>query len=275
MHIFGPYECYPLAAQRAYTVDEAPLAAYARMQRQVGLQRTVLVQASGYANDNRAMLAALGELGGGGRGVAVFDPQTPLAVLEKMHVSGVRAVRLNLHTLGSRHRVDAADLIDRYARVIGPLGWHLQIFLDAEGIAGLESAIARAKVAIVLDHMGLPNAARGLEQPGFQAVLRLVSSGHVWAKLSGADRITRSSGRLADAVLFMQALAAAAPERLVWGSDWPNIGFHSRRQIDHAQVLPHRELDAGELLDTLIVAVPDVKVRHGILVSNPARLYGF
>jgi predicted TIM-barrel fold metal-dependent hydrolase len=94
-------------------------------------------------------------------------------------------------------------------------------------------------------------------------------------KLAGADRITRSSGRLRDAVPFLCALADAAPDRAVWGSDWPNIGFHSGKQVAGDEILPHRELDAGELLDVLIDAVPGAEARRAILCTNPARLYGF
>jgi predicted TIM-barrel fold metal-dependent hydrolase len=130
-------------------------------------------------------------------------------------------------------------------------------------------------VDVVIDHMGLPDAAAGVGQPGFQAVLRLLAGKHVWVKLAGADRITRATGRLRDAIPFMRALAEAAPERLVWGSDWPNLGFHSGRQVQDDAVLPHRELDAGELLDVLAEAVPDQATRHVILADNPARLYGF
>jgi 2-pyrone-4,6-dicarboxylate lactonase len=123
--------------------------------------------------------------------------------------------------------------------------------------------------------MGLPDAAKDVEQPGFQCVLRLASGGSAWVKLAGADRITRKSGRLQDAIPFMRELVDAAPERLVWGSDWPNIGFHAGTQVKGDTLLPHRELDAGELLDVLIEAVPDEDARRAILVDNPARLYGF
>jgi 2-pyrone-4,6-dicarboxylate lactonase len=130
-------------------------------------------------------------------------------------------------------------------------------------------------VNVVIDHMGLPDAAAGIGQPGFQAVLRLLSGPHVWVKLAGADRITRTSGRLRDAIPFIRALAAAAPERLVWGSDWPHIGFHSGQQVQGDAVLAHRALDAGDLLDVLIEAIPDAETRRAILAGNPARLYGF
>ena len=275
MHVFGPFERFPLAAERAYNVPEAPLEAHQRMKLQVGLERTVLVQASGYGDDNRAMLAALARLGACARAVAVVDPRTPASTLERMHRAGVRGLRLNLLTLASRHPGDRAQLVGDYERMLAPLGWHLQIFADAATLQSLEPVLQRCGVTVVIDHMGLPDAAAGIEQLGFQAVLRLLAAKHVWVKLAGADRITRASGRLRDAIPFMQALAAAAPERLVWGSDWPHIGFHSRQQVHADAVLPYRSLDAGELLDVLIEAVPDAETRRAILAANPARLYGF
>jgi predicted TIM-barrel fold metal-dependent hydrolase len=275
MHVFGPFERFPLAAERAYNVAAAPLEAHERMKRRVGLERTVFVQASGHGTDNRAMLAALAELGTNSRGVAVVEAETPLSELQQLHKAGVRGIRLNLYTLASRYPGDRAALVERFAGLVAPLGWHLQFFADAPTLVALEDTLARAPVDIVVDHMGLPDVRAGLEQPGFQALLRLLRRGRAWAKLAGADRITRGTGRLRDAVPFMHALAAAAPERLVWGSDWPNLGFHSGAQAVEGTILPHRELDAGELLDLLADAVPDAGTRHAILARNPERLYGF
>ena len=275
MHVFGPFERFPLAAERAYNVPEAPVAAHERMKAQVGLERTVFIQASGHGTDNRAMLAALAELGPRGRGVAVVAPQTPLADLQRMHKAGVRGIRLNLYTFAARHPGEPAALLRTYERLIAPLGWHLQLFCEPAMLLALAPSIARASVPVVIDHMGLPDAAQGLEQPVFQCVLELCSSGRAWAKLAGADRITRSTGNLRDALPFLRALAQAAPERLVWGSDWPNIGFHSRSQVHDHSILAHRELDAGELLDLLAEAVPDAEQRHAILTRNPTVLYSF
>jgi len=275
LHVFGPYDRFPLAAERAYNVPEAPLAAHERMKAQVGLERTVLVQASGHGTDNRAMLAALGELGPRGRGVAVVAPQTPLADLQRMHKAGVRGVRLNLYTFAARHPGEPAALFRTYERLVAPLGWHVQLFCEPATLLALAGAIERASVEVVIDHMALPDPAQGIDQPVFQCLLSLTAGGHAWAKLSGADRITRASGNLRDALPFLRALAQAAPRRLVWGSDWPNIGFHAREQVRDDHVLLHRELDAGELLDLLAQAVPDAQARRAILVSNPEALYGF
>ena len=275
LHVFGPFDRFPLAPERAYNVPAAPLAVHERMKAEVGLERTVLVQASGHGTDNRAMLAALAELGPRGRGVAVVAPQTPLADLQRMHKAGVRGVRLNLYTFAARHPGEPAALLRTYERLVAPLGWHVQLFCDPATLLGLAGAIEHASVQVVIDHMGLPDAAQGIAQPVFQCILALAGGGHAWTKLSGADRIARASGNLRDALPFMQALAQAAPQRLVWGSDWPNIGFHSREQVRDERVLAHRELDAGELLDLLAQAVPDTRLRRAILVSNPEALYGF
>jgi predicted TIM-barrel fold metal-dependent hydrolase len=275
MHVFGPFERYPLAPERAYNVAEAPLEAHERMKRRVGLERTLLVQASGYGFDNRAMLAALETLGPRGRAVAVLDSMKSERELQPLHAIGVRGVRLNLVTLASRHPGDRARTIAAYERMLAPLGWHLQLYADAATLHELEPALARSSANIVIDHMGLPDAAAGIGQPGFQAVLRLARAAHVWVKLAGADRITRASGRLRDAVPFMRALAAVAPERLVWGSDWPHIGFHAGKQVHGDALLPFREVDAAHLLELLFEAVPESATRRAILADNPARLYGF
>jgi len=274
MHVFGPFHNFPLAPERAYNVAEAPLAAHERMKSQVGLERTVFVQASGHGTDNRAMLTALAQIGTRGRGVAVCAAQTPLADLQRLHKAGVRGLRLNLYTFSGRHIGEPSTLLRTYERLIAPLGWHLQLFCDATTLAALAAPIEKCAVPIVIDHMGMPDAAGGLKQPIFQTVLELAGKG-AWVKVAGADRITRSAGRLSDAAPYIRALAQTAPERLVWGSDWPNIGFHQRQQVHGDEVLAHRELDAGELLDVLAEAVPDAATREAILARNPERLYGF
>ena len=270
MHVLGPFDRYPLAAERAYNVPEATLDEHERMKRRVGLERTVFVQASGHGNDNRAMLAALGERG---RGVAVVPPESNPEELKKLHAAGVRGLRFNLVTMRSRYGGDPAKLVGDYERLCAPLGWHLQVFADGATLVALEPVLQRCRVNVVIDHMGLPDASAGIAQPGFQALLRLMRQEHMWAKLAGADRITRATGRLRAAVPFMQALAGAAPQRLVWGSDWPHIGFHSGQQVRSDAVLPYRDVDVSELLEVLFEAVRDAAAVRAILSDNPARLY--
>ena len=273
MHVLGPFDRYPLAAERAYNVPEATLDEHERMKRRVGLERTVFVQASGHGNDNRAMLAALAALGERGRGVAVVPPESNPEELKKLHAAGVRGLRFNLVTMRSRYGGDPAKLVGDYERLCAPLGWHLQVFADGATLVALEPVLQRCRVNVVIDHMGLPDASAGIAQPGFQALLRLMRQEHMWAKLAGADRITRATGRLRAAVPFMQALAGAAPQRLVWGSDWPHIGFHSGQQVRSDAVLPYRDVDVSELLEVLFEAVRDAAAVRAILSDNPARLY--
>lgn len=275
MHVFGPFDRYPLAPARSYNVPEAPLAAHERMKRDVGLERTVLVQPSGYGIDNSCMLAALRELGPRGRGVAVVDADVDEGELSVLHEAGVRGVRLNLVSLRSRYGTDIKRLIDTFARRLAPHGWHLQIFAENAMLADLAPHLSSVPIDIVVDHMGLPEARAGLNQPGFRALCRLLDSGRVWAKLAGADRVTRHTGRLGDAAPYIRSLVSANPERLVWGSDWPHIGFHTGTAVGHTETLPYRPLNAGELLDVLIAAVPDVRTRERILSLNPAQLYRF
>jgi 2-pyrone-4,6-dicarboxylate lactonase len=275
MHVFGPYARFPLAAERAYTVPEAPLAEHERMKSIVGLERTVLVQASGHGTDNRALLAALAQLGPRGRAVAVVEPGTPQREMESLHAAGVRGLRLNFQTLRERYAGGTAQWLAKFEALVAPLGWHLQLFCGADLLAELEPLLAKSKTPIVIDHMGLPDAAAGIGQPGFQAMLRLLRAKNIWVKVAGADRITRSTGKLRDAIPFIAALAAAAPERVVWGSDWPNVGFHQSKAAHGNAILPFRDLDAGELLDVLIEAVPDTTSRRAILSDNPQRLYDF
>lgn len=275
MHVFGPFERFPLASTRAYTVPEAPLAIHERMKADVGLERTVVVTPSGYGADNRATLAALKELGPRGRGIAVIHPLIASIDLETMNKAGVRGVRLNFYSGGKQSEVDRWRLVEETAARIAPLGWHLQVFADGPTLASLAPAILSSEVDVVIDHMLMPVAGLGLEQKDFQHLLDLVAHNeHVWVKLAGADRITRESGKLGEAIPYMRALAEAASDGLVWGSDWPHIGFHSRGNAGHEALLPYRELDAGDLLDVLAEAVSESDW-EAILVTNPERLYGF
>lgn len=275
MHVFGPLDRYPLAARRGYDVADAPLAAHDAMKRDVGLARTVIVQPSGYDTDNRCTLAALAELGPRGRAIVVVEPDIAESELDALHRAGARGVRLNLVSVRARYS-DPAGLIAAFAKRLKPRGWHLQLFCANALIAEIEAVLADAPIDIVVDHMGLPDARAGLGQPGFQALLRLLRKGHVWVKLAGADRVTEHTGKLADALPYMKALVETNVDRLVWGSDWPNIGFHTGGAGGgKPPFVPYRPLDAGELLDLLATAVPDPGRREKILSTNPARLYQF
>lgn len=275
MHVFGDPARYPLAPFRSYDVGEAPLEAYRATQRRLGLDRVVFVQASGYHTDNRCMLDAMAALGRGGRGIAVVDDGVVTGELRRMHEAGVRGIRVNLASVGSLTARQAAERMARLARRVADLGWHVQLFLPPAQLAELAPRIAGLPVAAVIDHMGLPRLGEGVGQPAFAALLRLVETGRCWVKLSGADRIARGHPDHAGVAPFACALIAAAPERLVWGSDWPHIGWHGAEPGARHDLLPFRPEDDGALLDLLLDWAPDAAVRERILAVNPARLYDF
>jgi len=260
-HVFGPAAEYEWSPKRGYTPPDCSLADYRRMLATIGCERAVLVQPSVYGTDNTAHLDALAEAGPAFRMVAVVDPDLPQRDLEHIAVAGVRGVRFNVVSKGGL----ALDGLERMARRIAPLGWHIQLFVDADTIARIEGKLASLPVPVVIDHMGHVTTDLGLEHPGFQALLRLLRGGNAWVKLSGAYRTSRQpTAPFSDVVPYARALIEAGPERCVWGSDWP-----------HPMVNDRPMPNDGDLADLAADWAPDEDTRRRILVDNPARLYGF
>jgi len=277
MHVFGPFDRFPLAASRSYTCEPASLEDYTSLQRQVGLERVVFVQPSGHGTDNRGMLAAMAAMGPRCRGVAVIDENCPDAELAELHAAGVRGVRLNIASAGGSTPEVLAARLQRVAARLAPLGMHIQVFAAIGLVAAVLPVALALPVPVVVDHMGLPDGTRGLDQPGFPTLLDALGSGRIWVKLSGSYRVDLGPPPHAAALPFARALAAARPDRMVWGSDWPHIGRHGGKPHagDAAPPVEFRPLDNGGLLDELAAWAPDPALRQLVLVDNPARLYGF
>lgn len=275
MHVFGAPARYPLAAFRSYSVSLAEFSAYRAVQQRTGLQRAVLVQASGYHTDNSCMLDTLSANPATCRGIAVIDETISSAELRRMDGLGVRGIRANLVSVGSSTPAQAWEALELVAVRIAALGWHLQLFATEEQLAQFGPKLAGLPVPVVIDHMGAPKAADGIGQPGFAAVLRLLSEGRGWVKLSGADRVTRGQPNMSGAGPFVQALVSANPDNLVWGTDWPHIGWHSSSVHASDEILPYREVDERSLLQLLAGWIADPRIRAQVLAENPARLYGF
>jgi predicted TIM-barrel fold metal-dependent hydrolase len=256
-HIFGPFDRYPMSPGRTYTPTEALVPPYLQLASTLGLQRMVVVQASIYGTDNAVTLDAIRQFGHArARGVAVIDDGFDSAALRTLHEHGIRGARFNMVSGNGTPE----DQLEALARRIAPLGWHIQIFAEGEKLVALGPLLARLPVEVVIDHCGNVKAELGVRHPQFQALLRLLDSGRAWMKVCS---YRASSGPpFADMEANVKALVAAAPERCVWGTDWP-----------HSQMNPVPE--AGLLLDQLFDWVPDTGLRQKILVDNPARLYGF
>jgi predicted TIM-barrel fold metal-dependent hydrolase len=260
MHIFGPPGTVPLSPDRSYTPAEANMAAYRHMADTLGITRTVVVQPSVYGTDNGCTREAVESLGANGRGVAVVDDETPTEELRRLDDAGFCGARFNLVTGGGV----ALDKLETVAGRLADLGWHLQTFISARALNEVSDRIAGLPVDVVVDHLGGPDPRQGIGQPGFQALLRLLDNGRTWVKTSGAYRVDSGPAPWPLADPFAAALIAAAPDRMVWGTDWPHPHLAGPMPND------------GDLLDRLHGWIGgDVALWQKILVDNPGRLYGF
>ena len=257
-HIFGPYNRFPLDDGRLYTPDAALVPAYLAMAGALGIERMVVVQASVYGTRNEVTTDAVRQFGlHRARAVAVIDESFDAAALRRLHDAGVRGVRFNMVSGNGTPE----DQLDALARRIADLGWHIQIYADGEKLAAIAPRLADLPVEVVIDHLGGVKAALGTDHPQFQALLRLLDSGRAWVKLA-SYRASSAGHPWEDTGPNVRALVAAAPERCVWGTDWP-----------HPEMDPRP--DAGRLLDQLFAWVPNEATRRSVLVDNPGRLYGF
>lgn len=252
-HVIGPP---PYVAGRSYTAPPAPPEAYLAMLDATGMAYGVLVQVSVHGTDNALMADTLRAHPARLRGIAVAPPDWPARDYQALRDAGVVGLRLNTLFGGGM----GMAMLDRYGALCRDMGWHLQVLLDARDLPSLMPRLARLPVPIVVDHMGHFPAALGVPSPGFQALLSLVRDGN-WVKLSGAYRL--ADAPWADTVALAQALYAAAPDRCVWGSDWPHVAHWGGMT------------NPGDLLDLLALCMPDGPARHAVLVENPHRLYGF
>jgi 2-pyrone-4,6-dicarboxylate lactonase len=258
-HVFGPQDTFPYLPNAAYIPPDALPRDYARMLSTIGCRRAVLVQPSNYGTDNRCMVAALTSGVFDFRGVAVVDEKIGDAEIEALHRAGVRGVRINLASKTPGLPLDrAAGLAMR----VKPLGWHLQFFVRISQFPSLEEVIARLPVACVIDHFAHAPATGGVSSPEFKALLRLARLEHVWFKLIGPYRISSQWPLYPDVAPLARALVAVAPDRCVWGTDWPH---------PNTAYMPNE----GDLADAFADWLPDAEARHKVLVDNPGRLYNF
>lgn len=255
-HVIGVPPDYPLVPNRSYTAPAASAENYLAMLDGTGMTYGVLIQVSVHGTDNRLMLETLRAHPKRLRGVAVVDLGKSDGYYTELKEAGVTGLRINVLYGGGV----SIDLLEKYGDLCAEMGWHLQFLLDARHLPDLAPRIRKLRVPVVVDHMGHFPAAEGVASPGFQELLRLVSEG-AWVKLSGAYRL--SAPPYGDTTALAQALAAAAPDRCVWGSDWPHVA-----NWDH---MPN----VGELLDLFGEWITDEALRNRILADNAQRLYGF
>jgi predicted TIM-barrel fold metal-dependent hydrolase len=241
---------------------DASVADYRLLQKRIGTSRNVIVQPSTYGVFNDGLVEALGECGPTARGVAVVNTSVTDAELKRLDAARVRGIRFNLATPGGATSV---EMLEPLAKRIAAMGWHIQMNAGADVVVANKDVLNRLPCPIVFDHLAHVPEPVGIAHPVFGVVVDLLQKGKAWVKLSGAYADTKvGPPSYADSTAVAQAYVKAAPERLVWGSDWP----HPSEANDHKP-------DDAVLFDLLAVWAPDEAVRNRILVDNPAKVYGF
>lgn len=257
MHVYDSR--YPAAAGATLLPPDAPLPAYLERRAALGLSRTVVVQPSTYGMDNRCTLAARAALGEQGRAVIAVAPDSDAASLEHMNAHGVRGLRFGLAPGSAWGPQAVADL----GRTAASLGWHVQLTVSARRLASMEPLLAALRCPLVVDHMGNIAPDEGVSHAGFATLRRLIDAGRTWVKLSGAYLQATSPASFDAAQALAAAFVAHAPQRLLWGSNWPHP-----THTDHPP-------DDRTLLNSMLAAAGSETVVRCILVDNPAQVYGF
>ena len=258
-HVFGPKAKFPLDPKTPYTPADAPKEVLLDRHMFLGIERGVVVQSAVHGFDNSAAADLLAERKGKYFGVALVPVNADMSELKKLHEQGFRGVRFNFvqHLGGGPAIVEVLKLSSKLAS----LGWHLQLHVEPSMIVKMAPELKLSPVPVVIDHMGRIDASRGLDQPDFKHLLKLLEDKRVWVKVSGLERASRQGAPYSDAVPFARKLVAEVGERCVWGSDWPHPNL---------EAIP----DDGILVD-LIGEFTNEEQRKALLFDNPQKLYKF
>jgi len=274
-HIFGDPRQFPFVANRVYTPESASIEEMRALHRALHMDRVVIVQPSVYGTDNACTLDAVRQLGSRARAVAVIDDTASAAALDELHRAGVRGIRINLATSGQTDPAAALRRVQKAVEQLEGRSWHIQIYTGLAVIGAIADQVMASPIPVVFDHFGGAQAALGVPQAGFDTLQGLVRSGKAYVKISGAYRSSIARPDYADVAPLAQALVAANPRRILWGSDWPHPDSAAVAGRKTTDIAPLFQIDDGRVLNQLAVWAPDAGERKTILVDNPARLYGF
>jgi predicted TIM-barrel fold metal-dependent hydrolase len=263
-HVFGPFDTFPPSQASTYPLPAASDVVHAAARATMGISRGVLVQPAPYGMDPAAMLAAVAGADGALRAIAIADEDVSDATLADWAARGVRGLRFVEMRAPTGQRYPGSvgfDGLIRLAPRMRALGLHAQLWASAETYADHLAMLRSLRLPLVLDHMASPDLAGGPDAPAFRAVCDALRDGAVWVKLS-VCRVGKAFPAYADARPFHDALIAANPDRLLWGSDWPYV------RLEPAP-------DAGAMLDLFATWTGDETLVRQILVDNPQHLYQF
>jgi len=261
MHIYDPARFRMVPSPRV-PPTEAAVPQYRLLQKRIRTTRVVIVTPRNYGTENQVTLDAIGQLGPAARGVAVLHPTVTDAELKRLHDGGVRGIRFSLTDPATA--VVTLDMVEPLSKRVADLGWHVQFNVEGQQVVEWADLLRRLPSQMVFDHLGHPPLPAGIEHPSHRIIRGLIDRGRTWVKLSGAYSNTAVGPPYPDATKIAQAFVKAAPERMVWGSDWP-----------HPSEPPGRKPNDAVLFDLLSEWAPGVATRHRILVENPIILYGF
>jgi len=260
-HVFGPGDVFPYSETRKYTPPDAAKEKLRELHDKLGIQRAVIVHASCHGTDNRVTLDAIASSNGRYLGVCNADTSFTEEQFEELNAGGIRGVRFNFvkHLGGPPDLDKMRDIVNKVAH----LPWHVELHFDAKDLLEYEKVLDDMPLPVVLDHMGRTPVADGLDQAPFRALLKKLSdSDKLWVKVSGCERISAAGPPFVDAVPFARACIAAAPDRVIWGTDWPH---------PNVKIMPND----GDLVDLIPQMAPEPEMQQKLLVDNPARLFGF
>jgi D-galactarolactone isomerase len=261
IHFYDTAERYPVAPTAAFLPPPARVVDYRQVQQRLGLERVVVVQPSAYGTDHRCTMDGVAEFGAAARAVVVVDRSASDAELERLTAAGARAIRFHM----LRGGVLPWDILEEMAARVHPYGWHVQLQCNGRDLPAHEAMLRRLPGDLVIDHVGRFMDPVPLDHPAFACLLGLLETGRTWVKLSAPYESSRSGpAAYEDVSALAMALVRAAPERMLWASNWPHPGRNDPGERDEAR-----------LLDLLIEWAPDEAMRRRILVDNPAALYGF
>lgn len=262
-HVYGPPHRFPYVDDRHYTPPAAPIEHYFGLMKHLGLGRAVLVHPAVHGNENWATLDALRRSDGRLRGMVRSTTSLDDVDLASLHAAGVRGIRFNLvEELGGAF--DKA-VFDRAVARVAPRGWAVCLHVPGDRIPAMAEHLRRAPVNIIFDHFGRVDGREGVDGENFRVLLDLMGEKNMWCKISGADRLRQRGSPYGNIPPMARALIDRAPDRVIWGTDWP-----------HSNVVEHgRMANDGDLVNMLLDFAPDAAARNRVLVDNPARLFDF
>jgi len=265
-HIFGPPDRFPFSESRRYTPPAAPFENYRKVQRVTGLARGVAVQPTAHGMDNSAIMDAVQRSDGTIYGVVRFNEKTTDAELARLHEGGARGARFSLMSDRPGSVETLAAALPRMER----LGWSLVLHVEPEHFVDNEAFIRDIPVPTVIDHMARCRPGDGLGQPAFRLLLDLLGDDRFWVKICSVDKCSalkqarvESGLPFSDMIPFGKAVIAAAPDRVIWGTDWPHGNTFE----------PGRVPNEGDLIDLIAEMAGDAATLKKVLADNPARLY--